>query len=75
MKTTTPNQLTRVFRLRDLPQFVGLRRTVIAGMVKSGDFPPPIKLNAASGRAVGWLETDLIDWQNARIKARNSKVA
>jgi predicted DNA-binding transcriptional regulator AlpA len=74
MQATTPNQLTRVFRLRDLPPFVGLRRTVIAGMVKSGDFPAPIRLNA-SGRAVGWLETDLIDWQNARIKARNSKAA
>ena len=74
MKTTTPNQLNRVYRLRELPQFVGLRRTVIAGMVKSGDFPKPIKLNA-SGRSVGWLEEDLIEWQNARIKARKSKAA
>jgi predicted DNA-binding transcriptional regulator AlpA len=71
MKTTDPYRLNRVYRLRELPAFVGLPRTVIAGMIKAGDFPQPIKLNE-SGRAVGWLEQDLVDWQHARIKARKS---
>jgi hypothetical protein len=45
MKTTDPARLNRVYRLRDLPQFVGLRRTVIAGMIKSDDFPKEGRVN------------------------------
>ena len=74
MKQTEPNRLNRMYRLRDLPQFVGLQRTVIAEMIKAGEFPRPIKLNE-SGCAVAWLESDLIAWQNARIAARNSEAA
>jgi hypothetical protein len=28
-----------------------------------------------SGRAVAWLECDLVAWQNARIAARNASIA
>ena len=35
MKQTEPNRLNRMYRLRDLPQFVGLQRTVIAEMIKA----------------------------------------
>jgi prophage regulatory protein len=71
---TDPNRLNRMFRLRDLPQFVGLRRTQIGELIKSGEFPKPVPLSD-SGRAVAWLEHDLIAWQNARIAARNSVAA
>lgn len=69
-----PNRLNRMFRLRDLPQFVGLRRTQISELIKAGKFPEPIPLTDG-GRAVAWLEHDLIAWQNARIAARNTKQA
>jgi prophage regulatory protein len=65
------NQLNRMYRLRDLPQFVGLRRTQIGELVKAGNFPRPIPLSD-SGRAVAWLEQDLIAWQNSRIAVRNA---
>jgi prophage regulatory protein len=68
------NQLNRMYRLRDLPQFVGLRRTQIGELIKAGAFPRPIPLSD-SGRAVAWLETDIIAWQNARIAARNAEAA
>jgi prophage regulatory protein len=68
---TYPNRLNRMFRLRDLPQFVGLRRTQIGELIKSGEFPKPVPLSDG-GRAVAWLETDLIAWQNARIAVRNA---
>lgn len=71
---TDPNRLNRMFRLRDLPQFVGLRRTQIAELIKAGEFPKPVPLSD-SGRAVAWLEQDLIAWQNARIAVRNSVTA
>jgi prophage regulatory protein len=60
-----------VYRLRDLPQFVGLRRTQINLLIKAGQFPRPIPLTNGRG-SVAWLESDLIAWQNARIAARNS---
>lgn len=63
------NQLQRVYRLRDLPAFVGLRRTQIAELIKTGEFPTPIPLSD-SGRAVAWLEADLIAWQAARCAKR-----
>jgi prophage regulatory protein len=63
--------LNRVYRLRDLPQFVGLRRTQIGELIKAGEFPKAIALSN-DGRAVAWLESDLITWQNSRVAARDS---
>jgi len=71
---TEPNCLNRLYRLRELPQFVGLRRTQITELIKSGQFPRPIPLSDG-GRAVAWLEHDLITWQHARIAARNGAAA
>jgi prophage regulatory protein len=71
MDMTEPNRLNRMYRLRELPQFVGLRRTQIGDLIKAGQFPKPIPLSDGS-RAVAWLESDLIAWQNARIAARNA---
>jgi predicted DNA-binding transcriptional regulator AlpA len=68
---TEHKQLNRMFRIRDLPQFVGLRRTQIGELIKAGEFPEPIPLSD-SGRAVAWLEADLISWQSARIASRNA---
>lgn len=60
------SDLHRMYRLRDIPQFVGLRRTKINALIKTGQFPKPISLSD-TGRAVAWLERDLIAWQQARI--------
>ena len=68
------NYLNRMYRLRDRPQFVGLRRTQIGELIKDGQFPKPVPLSD-SGRAIAWLEADLIAWQNARIAARNAMAA
>ena len=67
-------RLNRMYRPAELSAFVGLRRTQIAELMKLGEFPHPIPLSD-SGRAVAWLESDLLAWQNARIAARNAKAA
>jgi predicted DNA-binding transcriptional regulator AlpA len=59
---TDINRLTRLYRLNELPRFVGLRRSRIAELIEAGEFPRPIRLSD-TGRAVAWLESDLIDWQ------------
>jgi prophage regulatory protein len=68
-----PHRLNRMYRLRDLPQFVGLRRTQIGELIKLGKFPRPVSLSDG-GRAVAWLESDLLSWQNTRIAARNAEI-
>jgi predicted DNA-binding transcriptional regulator AlpA len=62
--------LDRIVRKQDLPKYVGLGRTVIAEMITDGKFPKPIKVNDA-GRILGWLEIEIIAWQQSRRKLRD----
>lgn len=68
------SKLNRLFRLSDLPQFVGLRRTQILELMRLGKFPKAIKISDG-GRAIAWLESDLIEWQSKRVERRNSTAA
>jgi prophage regulatory protein len=63
--------LQRIIRLSELPQFCGLRRTQIHQLVKDGHFPAPVKLSA---RRKGWLEAELIEWQQQRIAGRQKGI-
>ena len=56
----------RILRLPDVMDRVGLRKSAIYSRIASGEFPAPIPLGA---RAVGWLETEVDEWLNARIDA------
>lgn len=71
---SNPQHLLRMHRLKELSQFVGLQRRQIVRLIKKGDFPQPVSLSK-SGRAIAWLENEVIAWQRARIAARNSKSA
>jgi prophage regulatory protein len=63
-----PGQLQRIIRKKDLPDYVGLKRTAIDDAIKRGDFPKPIQLGP---RAVGWTEEDLLRWQAKKIAQRD----
>ena len=63
-------RLYRIIRKSELPDFVGLQRTQIDEMMKEGEFPRPITLSDR-GRSVGWLEHELILWQQRRIAKRD----
>lgn len=67
---SNPSSLSKLFRLQDLPDVVALKRTQILDLVRVGKFPKPIKLSD-SGRAIAWLESDLIAWQLSRVQLRN----
>jgi predicted DNA-binding transcriptional regulator AlpA len=60
--------LRRIIRRKDLPKYTGLQRSQTNTLIARGEFPKPISL-ADGGRAKGWLEDDLIAWQEARINA------
>jgi predicted DNA-binding transcriptional regulator AlpA len=62
--TLDPNQ---VFRPKDAQRYFGLKSTQIAAKVKCGEIPPPIRLSA-SGSAVGWLGSQLIEYHRRRLQ-------
>jgi prophage regulatory protein len=48
----------------------GLSRSSIYDRIAAGEFPKPVPLG---GRSVGWLESEIIEWQKARIAERYQK--
>jgi prophage regulatory protein len=61
--------LHQIIRKPDLPGYVGLRRSSIESLIAEGSFPRPIPLG---GRSVGWLASELRQWQEARIAERDA---
>ncbi|MFD2270913.1 helix-turn-helix transcriptional regulator [Undibacterium arcticum] len=55
-----------ILRLPKVKERTGLSRSTIYALIKGGQFKAPISLGA---RAVGWLESDVSDFIEARIKA------
>jgi len=62
----------RVLRLPEVLEFAGLGRTQLLEYVARGEFPAPIRITQ-SGRAIGWLETELLDWRSSRVAARRKE--
>ena len=60
-----------IIRLPQVKQRTGLSRSTIYALIKGGLFKPPISLGA---RAVGWLETDVSDFIEARVKASRKAI-
>jgi prophage regulatory protein len=58
----------RILRRAEVEQTTGLPRATIYDKIAKGMFPRPIKLGE---RSVGWLETEIIAWQKARIAERD----
>jgi prophage regulatory protein len=57
-----------ILRRNEVERVTGFPRSTLYDLVARGRFPRPIKL---SKRAVGWLEDEIADWQQARIDARD----
>ena len=58
-----------ILRCKEVEKKVGLKQAKIYLLVKEGVFPLPIKL---STRTVGWVESELDDWLNEKIKERDA---
>ena len=54
-----------ILRLPNVKARTGLSRSTIYLRISEGSFPKPISLGE---RAVGWLESDIQDWIQKRIK-------
>ena len=60
-----PRQPTRILRLPEVINRVGLKRAAIYLYVGRGEFPKQINLGP---RAVGWVEHEVDAWVAARIE-------
>jgi prophage regulatory protein len=54
-----------ILRLPQVAQRTGLSRSTLYQYIKDGEFPRPVPLGL---RAVGWLESEIIDWIASRVK-------
>jgi len=56
----------RVMRRPEVERVTGISRSTLYEMIKSGEFPKPMRLGK---RAVGWPETVVSDWLDSRPTA------
>ena len=56
----------QILRLKDVVELVGLSKTTIWRRMRTGEFPPAIRLGGPQTRAVGWKMTDVEAWLEQR---------
>jgi prophage regulatory protein len=59
-----------ILRRTEVERLTGLSRSTLYDKMAAGQFPKSVPL---SGRAVGWLETEIADWQHACIAERDKR--
>ena len=50
---------TRILRMREVMQRIGLSRSTIYKLMENDDFPRPMKLGS---QAIGWRDADIEAW-------------
>lgn len=58
----------RLIRVREVMKLTGISRAYIYVLAQKGEFPAPVKL---SERSSAWVEEEVRDWIENRIKERN----
>lgn len=62
----------KFLRLTEVQQRVPYSRSSIYQLAKQGKFPKPLSLGA---RAVAWLESDIDEWIEERMRKNHTAVA
>jgi prophage regulatory protein len=57
----------RLIRLKEVMRMTGLARSTIYKIMKEGAFPSSVPLQS---RAVAWVECEVQEWIEARLRAR-----
>jgi prophage regulatory protein len=60
-----------ILRLREVEQRCGLKRSSIYQAIAEGTFPKSVPI---TGHAVGWVDTEIQDWIEARITERDQHI-
>ena len=56
-------KIDRILRIKEVVAMTGISRSSIYAYVKSGEFPPQVKITRA---CVGWRESDIIKYIESR---------
>ena len=66
--TTKPQILkTRILKRPEVEAMTGFSRSTLYARMAAGEFPKPIKLGGPNSRSVGWPESVVNDWIEARM--------
>ncbi len=59
-----------LLRLNNVLAITGLKKTKLYDLIKSGDFPPPVKIG---DRIATWPDNEVRDWISSQINLRNAR--
>jgi prophage regulatory protein len=62
----------RMLRIKAVLDRTGLPERSLYTMISEGKFPRPVQLSA---RAVGWPDSEVDDWIQSKIAARDAQAA
>ncbi len=62
----------KLIRLPDVEQLTGLKKSSLYALIAKGEFPKVIKLTE---RSSAWLESEVGQWINDRVSARDTLAA
>jgi prophage regulatory protein len=71
MSDKIQNTEHQIIKLPSVINISGLSRTTIYSRIEKGTFPKQISLGE---RSVGWIKSEILEWINSRIKARDEGV-
>lgn len=63
-------EVDRIYRRTEMRTVTGYCVPYIYELIAAGKFPKPIKLG---DRAVGWLASEIAEWQRRRIAERDAQ--
>jgi prophage regulatory protein len=69
-----PYEGPRLLRKPAVLAFSGYGSTQLEEKIERGEFPKPVRLSD-SGRAVAWLEEELLAWREGRKAKRDGRAA
>ncbi|WP_040520135.1 helix-turn-helix transcriptional regulator [Glaciecola punicea] len=64
---------TRLLRIKEVQQLTSLSKSYIYDLCKRNIFPQSLPL-VKGGTSVAWIESEILDWIDSRIKARDEGV-
>lgn len=74
IKVYIMNTVNKLIRIKKVQEITGLSKSYIYQLVKQGAFPRSILL-IEGGSAVAWLNSEVIEWVESRVQARDEGVA
>lgn len=57
-----------IISLKEVMKITGRRTTFIYDRIKKGEFPRQVKMGSRSG----WIESEVVEWVEQRIRERDS---